>query len=74
VPLAGCRDGRRGERLSRVAAGGFALLGIGFGECAVALLGIGFGACAVALLRAGRSSEVPRQVSGQVSAATQAIA
>jgi hypothetical protein len=45
-----------------VAAGGFALLGIGFG------------ACAGALLRASRSSLVPRQVSGPVSAATQAVA
>jgi hypothetical protein len=45
-----------------VAAGGFALEGIGFG------------ACAVALVRAGRSSEVPGAVSGPVGAATRAIA
>jgi hypothetical protein len=45
-----------------VAAGGFALLVMGFG------------ACAVGLVRAGRSSEVPGQVSGPVGAATQAIA
>ena len=38
------------------------------------LLVIAFGTCAVALVRAGRSSEVPGQVSGPVGAATQAIA
>ena len=45
-----------------VAAGGFALLVIGFG------------ACAVALVRAGRASEVTGQVSGPVGGATHAIA
>jgi hypothetical protein len=45
-----------------VAAGGFALLVIGFG------------ACAVALVRASRASEVTGQVYGSVGGATHAIA